>query len=283
MAAFEEITLTLPDGYRAYGRYFAPTSLCGAVLYHHGIQSHCGWYEHSARRLRDAGFAVLQMDRRGSGKNMEQRGHAESAQQLVADAQTARNELLRRTGLPEYHVVGVSWGGRLAVSAYVDEPGGVKSLSLVTPGLFPLVGVDKDTAAEIGYAMIYEQERYFEIPLSRAELFCQNQSWQGWFDSDDLTLREATAGFYLASRRMDKIIAKLGACPEVPLHLFTAGDERIVDNAKTVEFIRNLGWENCKFSNYPGLRHQLEVEGDAEIYYRDLVTSVEGAGRHHRS
>ena len=85
MSDFEELRVRLPDGYEAYARYWGHDRPRGAVLYHHGIQSHCGWYQASAARLVESGYAVLQADRRGSGRNEADRGHAESADQLIGD------------------------------------------------------------------------------------------------------------------------------------------------------------------------------------------------------
>src|SRR3990170_3188991 len=98
MAKYEEISVRLPDGYQAYARLWTGSEPRGAILYHHGIQSHCGWYETSAARLADAGYAVLQIDRRGSGRNSPDRGDAESADQLIEDSLAARDELCRRSG-----------------------------------------------------------------------------------------------------------------------------------------------------------------------------------------
>ena len=274
VSQFEEITLKLPDGYQAYGRYWPASDPKGAVLYHHGIQSHCGWYETSPARLADAGFAVLQLDRRGSGRNPKDRGHAESQEQLVADDLAGREELRRRSGVTSVHVVGVSWGGKLAVASYLTDPEKVISLSLVTPGLFPQVGVSKRQAAEIGFAMLYEKARLFDIPLNDADLFTSVPKWQTFFREDALTLRQCSAGFYLASRRMDKPIAKLAAAPPVPIHLFVAGDERIIDNEKTIAFCKSLDWATTRITMYPNARHSLEFEGDPEIYFRDLVAFI---------
>ena len=274
VSQFEEITLKLPDGYQAYGRYWPASDPKGAVLYHHGIQSHCGWYETSPARLADAGFAVLQLDRRGSGRNPKDRGHAESQEQLVADDLAGREELRRRSGVTSVHVVGVSWGGKLAVASYLTDPEKVISLSLVTPGLFPQVGVSKRQAAEIGFAMLYEKTRLFDIPLNDADLFTAVPQWQTFFREDALTLRQCSAGFYLASRRMDKPIAKLAAAPPVPIHLFVAGDERIIDNEKTIAFCKSLDWATTRITTYPNARHSLEFEGDPEIYFRDLVAFI---------
>ncbi len=274
MATFEEITVRLPDGYLAYARYWPVAAPRGAILYHHGIQSHCGWYEQSAATLADAGYAVLQIDRRGSGRNSQDRGHAESAEQLQGDSRAARDELLRRSRCDAYHLVGVSWGGKLVVATYVDEPGGVMSLSLVTPGLFPKIGVSRPEMAKIGFAMLYEPRRLFDIPLNDPELFTTVPRWQEFFRSDGPTLRQCTASFYLASRRMDKITARLPSAPPVPIHLFVAEDERIIDNEATVDFIRGLDWPHTRITAYKTARHSLEFEGIPSRYFQDLRTFI---------
>ncbi len=271
MATYEEISLVLPDGYRAYARFWPAPNPKGAVLYFHGIQSHCGWYETSAAALGEAGFAVLQPDRRGSGRNEVDRGHGDSAQELIADAFVAREELLRRSQCPDYHIVGVSWGGKLAAAAHATDADGVRSLSLVTPGLFPLVGVSSGQKFRIGMAMASAPHKQFDIPLNDADLFTAEPKWNRYITEDALTLREATAGFYLASRRMDKLFARLGKAPPVPLHLFMAEDERIIDNDATAQFVRDLQWPNCRISTYDGARHSLEFEPPPCTYVADLV------------
>jgi len=271
MAKYEEISVRLTDGYQANARYWTGPDPRGAVLYHHGIQSHCGWYETSAARLADAGYAVLQIDRRGSGGNSTDRGHAESAEQLIEDSLAARDELRRRSGFLDYHLVGVSWGGKLVVAAYVHDPTGVRSLTLVTPGLFPKIGVSPGEMAKIGFAMLYQPHQLFDIPLNDPDLFTTVPRWQEFFRTDALTLRQCTAGFYLASRRMDKITAKLPQAKPVPIHLLVAGDERIIDNDKTTTFIHELHWPRCRITTYPTARHSLEFENDRRVYFNDLI------------
>ncbi len=274
MASYEELSVTLPDGYAAYARYWTGPAVKGAVLYHHGIQSHCDWYESSASTLAEAGYAVLQIDRRGSGRNDAARGHAESADQLIEDDFAARNELLKRSGLDACHLLGVSWGGKLVAASYVRDPESVKSLTLVTPGLFPKVGVSKKDMARIGFAMLYEQEKLFNIPLDDANLFTSDPKWKEFINTDKRTIHQCTAGFYLASRRMDRVIAQLPKSPQTPIHLFIAGDERIVDNDKTTSFIGDLGWAKTRITTYDTARHSLEFENDPNMYFADLVSFI---------
>jgi len=219
-------------------------------------------------------MAVLQVDRRGSGANLQERGHAESADQLITDSAAARNELLRRSGCPDYHLVGVSWGGKLVVAVRVADGARLRSLSLVTPGLFPKIGVSKGEMARIGFAMLYQTRKLFDIPLNDADLFTDVPRWQHFFRTDEPTLRQCTAGFYLASRRMDKTVAQLSACPPLPIHLMLAGDECIVDNEKTAAFIRELGWPACRITTFENARHCLEFQTNPESYFEDLVSFI---------
>lgn len=280
MSEFKEISLRLEDGYEAYARFWSPRELRGAVVFHHGIQAHCGWYEGTPKRLMDAGYAVLQADRRGSGRNQQDRGHADSADQLVGDAVQAGNELLRRTGLRRYHVVGVSWGGKLAVAAYVSHPKATQSLSIVTPGLFPRPGASRSQKAKIGMAMIYEPRKRFPIPLNNPDLFTHSPTWREFFVGDPLALRECTAGFYLASRRMDKLVADLPKCQAVPLHLLLAGEERIIDNEKTARCVRELHWPSTRITTYFHSRHTLEFDVP-DVYLPDLVGFIQAADGNH--
>ena len=271
MAGFSEITVELPDGYRAYARYWSPASCRGAVLYFHGIQSHAGWYELSGRRLCEAGFAVLQPDRRGSGRNQERRGHADSHGQLLDDARACLTELHRLSGVTSSYVLGVSWGGKLAAAMHADNADGIDGLILVTPGLFPIVDVSAVEKFRIGWSMVANPDRHYDIPLNDPELFTSVPKWIEYLRNDELQLHQATAGFFLASRRMDKVARKLPAAPPVPLHLMLAADERIIDNKQTEDFVRDLRWPHRAITTYHNSRHTLEFDPDCEHYLDDLV------------
>lgn len=274
MARFEELTIDLPDGYQAYTRLWSAAPARGAVLYIHGIQSHTGWYERSADRLCEAGFTVLQPDRRGSGRNAKDRGHADSADQLIDDAFACLDVLCERSGLSRVHLLGISWGGKLVAAMHVRRPQQAASLTLVTPGLFPIVGVPKQEMFRIGLSMLSNPRRHYDIPLNDAELFTSIPQMQRFIADDPLQLHQATAGFYLASRRMDKTCLKLAAAGTVPIHLMLAADERIIDNEKTRAFVRELNWTPSAVTTYRNSRHTLEMDRDADAYLDDLVAWV---------
>ena len=112
---------TASDGYTFRYRHFEPDSNPSAYLVGlHGIQSHSGWYEYSCEALGTRGIDVRFLDRRGSGQNEQQRGHAPHADRLINDV---RQFLLhvayeRDRTRPDAPIIllGLSWGGRLAAA-----------------------------------------------------------------------------------------------------------------------------------------------------------------------
>lgn len=272
----EPIILRYSDGYEAFARLWLPEAPRGAVLYLHGIQSHGQWFERSARRLAEAGYAVLLPDRRGSGRNEIDRGHATSVRRWLRDCVEALDELHVRTGHNRFHVVGVSWGGKLAVGLYRYAPDRVAGLTLIAPGLFPQVDLPLGQKVRVGLSALAGGRALFDIPLNEAELFTSTPQWQAFIDADRLRLRKVTAGFLLASRRLDRYVAGIaGQRFGRPLMVFLAGRDRIIFNERTKAFIRRLRWPTRRITEYERASHTLEFEAEPEPFLIDLVNWVQ--------
>src|SRR3954470_16811527 len=81
-------TQVASDGYSIHGAvWHVPegTPMLGRVVVLHGVQSHGGWYHRLGRTLAEGGYEAHFPDRRGSGANRVDRGHAPSSGRLVAD------------------------------------------------------------------------------------------------------------------------------------------------------------------------------------------------------
>lgn len=276
MPDFEEISIRLADGYNAYARYWPVDNPRGSVLYMHGIQSHCGWYEASAKAIQGAGYAVLQPDRRGSGRNEADRGHASSAEQLIEDAFICADVLGDRCGRRTHALLGVSWGGKLVAAMHATDERATAAIVPITPGFFPIVDVSAAEKFRIGIAMISNPTGLYDIPLNDPELFTHDPNWIAYLRDDPLQIHQATAGFFLASRRMDKIVARLPARRAVPLHLMLAGEERIIDNEATRRFVRELPWNDVTITSYDQARHTLEFDAINDGFLDDLIHWLNG-------
>lgn len=277
MSGPESVALTYSDGCAAYARYWQPASAVrGAVLYLHGIQSHGGWFEMSAAALAEAGMHVLLPDRRGSGRNQFERGHARSAGRLLKDEAEGIAWLKAKAGTQKVSLVGVSWGGKLALAAAMRQPEEIENLVLAAPGLFPQVDLPGRQKLAVGVCAAVQPRRQFAIPLDEPELFTGNPQRQAFIRDDPLRLRTATARFLAASRMLDIQIRRQATRCEWPFGItfLLAGREQIIDNERTKQFARRLRCRSRRIVEHTKAAHTLEFEADPSEYLADLVAAI---------
>jgi alpha-beta hydrolase superfamily lysophospholipase len=272
-------TFTASDGYRwRYRRYcdkkrsFSPRA---HVVCLHGIQSHGGWYEYSCSRLSEAGFQVSFLDRRGSGLNDEARGDASSFGRLLDDVAEFL-AYLRPTREPSRQatpvfLAAISWGAKLAAALPRRGPGQVDGLALLCPGFFPKVHPSWRQRLRIGWSRLVAPQRLFSIPLNDPALFTASPHWQQFLRQDPLSLRQATARLLIESVRLDHYLRSVPARVQVPVLLFLAERDRIIDNAATRRFVEEFATRDKEVIEYAGAHHTLEFEPDRDRFINDLV------------
>lgn len=274
MLEAEPVTLELSDGYRAFARWWKSGTGNRTVVYLHGIQSHGAWFVDSASHLAAHGLSVLMPDRRGSGRNAADRGHASSARRLVEDTLEAVGWARHATAAGRVHLVGVSWGAKLALAAQQAEPRSVRSLALISPGLFAKVDLTLPTKVVIGLSGLLRPRRYFDIPLNEPELFTANPARIRFIADDPLRLRCATASLMIASRRLDWIARHPRRRSAAPLHLFLAENDDIIRTDHTKAWARNLPWTIRRITQYEGAHHTLEFEPNPQPFFNDLHAAL---------
>jgi alpha-beta hydrolase superfamily lysophospholipase len=245
------------------------------VVVLHGVQSHSGWYHSLGRTLAAAGFDASFPDRRGSGPNERDRGHAPSGRRLVQDIAEWLEDLRKQQpGLPVV-LSGISWGGKLVVIAAAQHPGLIDGIALICPGLLPRVGVTRKEKLQIAWALLTNRRKLFPIPLSDPALFTTNPAAQQVIAADPHSLRQATAGLLAASFFIDRRVQRAPRHVKQPALLMLAGQDRIVDNARTLDYFQRLASSDRELIEYPDGHHTLEFEPDPTRYAHDLIQWIE--------
>lgn len=259
--------IVLSDGYVASARLWMPPHgpPSDLVLYLHGIQSHGGWYEWSASLLASRGAAVLLPDRRGSGLNHEARGDTPSAEQLLADLSFLATALAREVGTAArpVSVVGVSWGGKLALAWALRMAWFTRRLLLLAPGVFPAVGVSLVERLRIARSLLTAPDRLHPIPLDDAALFTDQPDGQTFIRHDPLKLTRVTARFLWESERLGSWLrrAPRGSIGS-PITLLNAGRDRIIRNQPTIAWLRRVARAQPEVREFQHAAHTLEFEPD---------------------
>jgi alpha-beta hydrolase superfamily lysophospholipase len=267
------------DGYRLHYRRYRPPGTASPrarVACIHGIQSHSGWYEGSCTYLSRAGFDVTFLDRRGSGLNEHDRGDAPSFRRLLDDLAEFLTAIKRaeEPARPTF-LLAISWGSKLAAALQRRHPGLCDGLVLLCPGFFARVGPSWKERLRIVWARLRRPEKLFPIPLNDPELFTTNPRWQQFLRDDPLALRQATARLLIESVRLDGYLKVVPAQVQVPVLLMLAGQDRIIDNARTRRFVERFAAPDREIIEYPNAHHTLEFEPEPERIFADLQRWLE--------
>lgn len=272
------------DGYRLFARHWRPSGAPrGFVVALHGIQSHSGWYEYSSARLCEAGYDVLFLDRRGSGRNFSRRGDASHGDRLINDVVQVVSQVRRERDrvAPSTPVVllAVSWGGKLATVTAARRPELLDGLALLYPGLCARVRPTPSQQARLWLARQLDiRHKRVEVPLNDPALFTAEPRWQEFIRHDPLALREVTSGFLLAHQ--DLTHESLAAAPQIrcPTLLMLAGRDQIIDNEATKNWARQLGSREFTLHEYPDAQHTLEFEPQPDRFVNDLLGWLPSVG-----
>ena len=269
-----ELTLfCASDGYRFYAHCYRPagTPLARVVVLH-GIRSHAEWYAGSCRALADQGYEVHFLDRRGSGWNTAHRGDCPSFHRLIDDVAEFILGLRRaRAGLPLF-LVGISWGGKLAVALAARYPTMISGIALLCPGLKPAIQPPLATRLRIALASKLRPTNRFPIPLNDPELFTASPEWRRFIDGDRYGLREATARFLFNSFRFDRYLKGEFRKVTCPVLLMLAGKDRILDNPATRKLLAKFTYSSrIRIIDYPDAEHTLEFEEPGHPWRGDLL------------
>jgi acylglycerol lipase len=234
------------------------------LLYLHGIESHGGWFLPAGHRLAKRSCTTYLLDRRGSGLNRDGRkdhdGDAESADILLEDVRRFR----AHANLDSVVLVGLSWGGKLAVAAALDEPEGVRALVLITPGLVPRVDLSVRNKVRALASLVGGGHAPIELPI-KPEMFTRTSRWLDFIKHDPDRLTAVTARFLLASRSIDRRLRDHGSALNVPVLLLLAGHDRIIDNARTHALLRRLCRAGLRVEDYEDSTHSIQFDDTTRL------------------
>ncbi len=208
-----------------------------AIVYLHGIESHAGWFREAADRLALKGYDIFCLDRRGSGLNRENRyfvsGDIDSYETLFKDIESFATPLHRKYG--HVYLVGLSWGGKLGFAYVLSYPDTFDGLILITPG----ISVDVDLNILDKTRVLIQSgsaKDLVKIPI-KPEMFTKDEKFLELIHKDKLRLRHATTRFFFESNRLDDYISKNATSNKLPVLLFLAGKDEIINNKKVLNVL----------------------------------------------
>jgi acylglycerol lipase len=237
-----------------------------ALVYLHGIESHAGWFNAAADGLCAEGFDVYCLDRRGSGINRENRGFrsgfVDSSETLIEDIHAFVQPLRER--YEHVFLTGLSWGGKLAPAYALIHPEDVDAMVLITPGIIAEVDVSFFAKMGIFFGTFFHPTAQFHTPIE-PQMFTTTPIYLEDIRKDPLRLHCATARFFWGSRKLDKFLAKNIAENRLPILMFLAGQDTIIDNDGVIEFLEDGSQTILDILTYEDQTHSIQFDATPRL------------------
>ena len=260
-----------PDGAELAHYYWQGVPGKPVVAYFHGIEGHSQWFADTAYFLNQHGLSVYAFDRRGSGLNSADRGHARSADQLLADVEGAIDFVEKsHPGAPLF-VLGNCWGAKCAILAAkrlcsVQSGEHLSGLILTAPAIKTIVNLPLATKIDIFFAWLFRSPKLFPIPIT-PEMFTKNPVWLDYIYSDPFRLTQATGSFFVSSTILSFLSQQAPAKLTCPTLVLQAVNDQIVDWQYVKSWFDAVASSDKSFICFPDSDHSLDFSTSVQKYW----------------
>lgn len=243
-----------------------------ALIVVHGMFEHSRRYQELGAFMAEGRLSTYALDLRGHGVSEGRRGHARRFALFLQDLDRFRREVqgLVPQGTPVF-LLGHSLGG-LIVLRYLEEYDTPILAAVVTaPWLGTAVPVPRWQVVLAGILNRTLPAFPFPFHIDAATLSHDPGRVADYQDDGDIhstitprLFTEISTAIHQAMERGDRI--------QIPIRLLLAGDDRLVDTARSLEFARSLNPERVSVEVLDGLFHELLQERDR----RQVMSEVRG-------
>lgn len=291
--------------------YWRPTSQLDnghVIIYNHGLQSHRGWFNATAEKLRVLGYTVYAFDRIGSGTSsdayaldgwfmgleewlpflpfvdvVKRRGHIRDYQQFLTSIDNMKNIAVNENPNKKIHLWGNSYGSKILTNYLLDSERSkdIASSIFTTPGLYR---DEENMPLPFSRLSLFlsKSADIFTTPVSAiddnngAHWFTYSSPWLERIAGDPLSLRHMTRKLAFQTLAMNQHIEEQSGnnsdfIKSKRFYLMVKGDA-MMDNGKMLQHIsENKGNSQVKF--YQGgahNKHFLAFTADADTVINDI-------------
>jgi len=241
-----------------------------SVLIVHGAGEYAERYEEIAHFLNDHQVDVYGMDLRGYGQSGGPRAYAKSFDHHGRDIQ-ALIRLIRKTTKEPLFLYGTSMGGLItAYSAAFVFPGAVDALLLSSPCFGLTVQVPARTrwmATILSYLM---PRHLFDKP-EMSEILSHDPAVVAQHKEDPRIFRKMSARTFISLTRAMGMKERIARSLHVPVGVFQAGDDHVVDAEASRQFYEALKHQPKEFVWYDNFFHEIIHEIGKERVLKDML------------
>jgi alpha-beta hydrolase superfamily lysophospholipase len=258
------------DRLRLHYRAWEADDPRAALIVVHGMFEHSRRYQELGAFMAEGGLATYALDLRGHGASEGRRGHARRFALFLQDLDRFRREVqgLMPRETPVF-LLGHSLGG-LIVLRYLEEyDTPIRAAVLTAPWLGTAVPAPRWKVVLAGVLNRVLPAFPFPFRIDAATLSHDPVRVADYRDDGEIhatitprLFTEISTAIHQALQRGDRI--------HVPIRLLLAGDDRLVDTARSLAFARSLNPERVTVEVLAGLFHEVLQERERRQIMREV-------------
>lgn len=245
------------NGYR---QWITPTPRAVFLLVH-GLGAHTGRWESMAEFF-------LQKDISSYAPELE-------------DFNTSHNDILRVYHLAakenpgkKIFLIGESLGGLISLFFAIDNPGLFNGLVCLSPAFSNRLTLPPLDYMKIFFSLFYDQRRKFNVPFD-SSMCTRDVEYRKKMDADERERRSASAIVLTKIVMMQSYLPLVKNRLKTPALFMYAGEDKIVDQNKTIKIFNSLALQDKTLIGYPGMYHSLSIDIGREKVFGDVLQWID--------
>ena len=247
------------------------TNPSGCVLITHGLGEHSQCYDSMAQTLCHHGFLVYAWDLRGHGKSHGQRGVIESFDDYTKDFFSVIKEIKKNSGqeLP-FHLISHSMGALITLQTLLK-----KNCPKITSGVLSSPCLELSLAVPAFKKILAQWLNQFWPKLTLKNgiahpSLSRDPETVKSYSRDPLRHSKISAPLFIGMTGAMESVFEKASKIKTPLFFQLAGQDRIVENQKSLRFFECLNGPK-KLKIYDESYHEIYNDLDREEVLSDLV------------
>ncbi len=250
-------------GRNLYAQYWRPAGeMRGVVCLLHGLGEHSSRYTHVAVAFNQAGYAVMSYDQRGHGKTPGARGHVNSYDMLLDDAELLLKDAARRFPESPIFLYGHSLGGGLVLNLVLQRNPSITGVIATAPSL-RLAFEPPAVKVFLGRLMDKIKPDFTQASGLETAALSRDPEIVRAYENDPLVHDKVSARLFTSF--FDAGLSALVHAAEFscPLLLMHGADDRLTSVQASREFAAAAG-EQCTLKIWDGLYHEIHNEPEKD-------------------
>ena len=235
----------------------------------HGYADHGARYRHVMGALAEHGIGSIAIDMRGHGRALGTRGYCNRFDEFLDDARELRQLVDERAkGAPTF-LFGHSFGGLVATSSVIEDPGKLKGLVLSAPFFGFQVQVPKVKTIAAKLASRLYPKLALPTGLAGKDMTHDPEKARA-YDDDPLVFENATARWYTETVGAQERVLANAPKLALPLYVAFGTSDRIASMTAAKRVFDAAGSADKTWDPREGLFHEVLNEPS----WKDLAEAI---------